>query len=90
MGCSNCGRVGHFGAYQKAGEVQYMTQTGPVMSAPNASAGMHARYQQNGQDVAVNGLGDYFGAGQTPLISGIPNEYLALGAGLMIVLMMMK
>lgn len=65
-----------------------MTNTGPVLSAPNASAGMHAQYIQAGQ--GVSGLGDYFGAGQTQLITGIPNEYLALGAGLMVVLMMMK
>lgn len=90
MGCSSCGRVGHFGSYVKAGEVQYMTQTGPVMSAPNASAGMHAQYQQAGKDISVSGLGDYFGPLQTPLIPGIQNEYLAAGVGLLVVLMMMK
>lgn len=90
MGCSSCGRVGHFGSYVVPGPGQTMTNTGPLMASPNTTSGMHARYQQNGQDIAVNGLGDYFGPAQTPLIPGIQNEYLALGAGVVLVLMMMK
>lgn len=39
----------------------------------------------------MRGLGQgWFGSGQTNWISGIPNEYVVLGAGVILVLVMMR
>lgn len=94
MSCSSCGPSldGHFGrirgpvgAYVRASPAQIFTTTGQVISAPNETAGMHARIQPR-----TAGLGDYFGPSQTRLIEGVDNEYLAIGAGLLLVLAMMR
>ena len=92
MSCSTCtssaSRMeGHFGAYTKAGPSQIFTSTGPVVGAPNETAGMHV----NRITPALRGLGTiYFGEGQTNLISGVANEYLAGGAALLLIVLMMR
>ena len=92
MSCSSCGtvgRIGHFGrmgAYVKASPEQIFTTTGPVISAPNETAGMHI----NRLSPRMQGLGDYFGPTQTRLIDGVDNEYLAIGAGLLLVFALMR
>lgn len=81
------GRMGHFGAYVKAGPAQIFTSTGPVVGVPNETGGMHV----NQFTPRVTGLGTiYFGIGQENLISGVPNEYLAIGAVAVLVLVMMR
>ena len=75
--------IGHFGAYVPATERSYITTPGRVESAPNATAGMHARISR-----PMSGLGDIFGTNQTNWIAGVPNEYVAGGAALLLVLMM--
>ena len=95
MSCSSCSvptsrMQGHFGrvnAYVKASPGQIFTNTGPVISAPNETAGMHV----NRITPALRGLrGDIFGAGQTNWISGIPNEYVVGGGVLILAVMMMR
>ncbi len=82
MGCSSC-MQGHFGAYVPATERSYITTTGPVESVPNATGGMHTR-------ISRAGVGDIFGNAQTNWISGVPNEYVVAGAGLLLLLTVMK
>lgn len=94
MSCSSCASSasaarmqGHFGAYVPAGPAQIFRSTGQVVSAPNETAGMRV----NRLSPRVTGLGaTYFGVNQTNLIDGIANEYLALGAVAVLVLVMMR
>lgn len=80
--------LAHFSSYVPATDRSYIQTTGPVESVPNATGGMHAtRYSRPG----VSGfMQDNFGATQTNWINGIPNEYIAGGAALLLVLVMMK
>lgn len=75
--------LGHFGEYVPATERSYITTTGPVESVPNDTGGMHQR-------ISRSGMGTIFGDGQTNWISGVPNEYLAAGVALVILLAVMK
>lgn len=79
MPCSSCGTpMRSLGSFVQAGSAQVFTNTGQVIRFPNESAGMH-------------GLGaDIFGANQINWITGIPNEYLIAGAGLILVFLVMK
>ncbi len=92
MSCQSCSTPitrmqGHFGAYVHASPAQIFTQTGPTIGAPNETAGMHV----NRITPALRGLrGDIFGAGQTNWIAGIPNEYIAGGAVLLLAVVMMR
>ena len=75
--------IGHFGAYVPATERSYITTPGRVESAPNATAGMHARISR------MSGLGTTFSEGQTNWIDDIANEYVvAAGVGLLLLLTM--
>ena len=84
MGCSSCGMKGHFGAYVPASERSYITTSGRVEKVPNATGGMHA------SNYSRAGVGEIFGDGQTNWISGVPNEYVVAGAGLLLLLTVMK
>lgn len=80
---------GHFGlgAYVPATARSTITTPGPREGIPNATGGMHiGTHSQAG----MSGLGDFFGTGQTNWINGIPNEYVAAGAALLILLTVMK
>ena len=83
MGCSSCGMNGHFGAYVPSTARSTITTPGPVVGVPNATGGMHQR-------ISRAGMGDIFGANQTNWIEGVPNEYIAAGGLLIIMLAMMK
>lgn len=90
MSCSSCmsGNFRGMAAYVPATARSYIATTGPVESVPNATGGMHLGPTSRLTDPGMSGLGDIFGANQTNLISGIPNEYLAVGAVLLLVLTM--
>jgi hypothetical protein len=75
---------GHFGAYVPATARSYITTTGPVESVPNATGGMHIGTHSRA------GMGDIFGPNQTNWISGVANEYIAAGAALVLMLVVMK
>lgn len=104
MGCSSCGPQlnGHFGragAYVKASPAQIFTTTGPVISAPNETAGMHVNRLSPVDYGALKGIGrvgdftsEYlnFSPQPTDWFPGFPNGFVVVGGIALLVVAMSR
>jgi hypothetical protein len=68
-------------AYVKASPAQIFTTTGKVISAPNETAGMHARLTTTPGMAGLAGMETYFNFTPLPTdwISGFPNGFVVVG-----------
>ena len=84
MSCCGNNGVGRMGAFKQPGAAQVFHNTGPLVNAPMTHAIHHG----------THGMGSifpttWFGAGEIQWIPGIQNEYVALGIGAVLLLMLM-